>query len=188
MSSTFTSPLRINKRNNPTNNGVIAPSNTGAVVCSQNQFFEPISAPRIAGTLPTFKAGETVATPLVIPAGSNIVGFLMFQDQAPSAITGGNVINVSIAITNPTTGVVTTTPIGTFNISLTGGVVGVNPITNPTIATLWQNVGPLDATIVISNTAITAITGTLAATFQVDYTPRNADGTITAYGSNYTNN
>jgi hypothetical protein len=186
MSSTFTSPLRINKRNNPTNNGVIAPSNTGAVVCTQQQFFAPISAPKAAGTLPTFKIGETVATPLVIPAGSNIVGLLMLETAAPSVLLGG-AIEVSIAITNPTTGVVTTTLLGSFSTTTTGGILPFNIIFDPAKTVLWQNVGPLDATIVISNTAITALTGTLAATIQVDYTPRNADGSITAYGANLTN-
>ena len=184
MSSTFTSPIRINKRNNPTNNGVIAPSNTGAVRCAQGQFFAPISAPIAAGELPTFKVGETVATPLVIPAGSNIVGFQFLQTSAPSLITGGN-INVSLAVTNPTTGVVTTTLLGTFTPTTTGGVSGINTLL---AANLCQNVGPLDATIVFTNTAITAITGTLAGTIKVTYTPRNADGSITAYGSNLTNN
>lgn len=187
MSSTFTTPLRINKLNNPTNNGVIAPSNTGAASCSQSQSFTPILAPIVAGPLPTFKAGETTATPLVLPAGSNIGGFLFFQTSAPSVLTGG-VITVSVEVTDPITGVVTSTNLGTVTPTTTGGFIGLNLVYSGPVGAILENVGPLDAVIKFTSTAITAITGTLAGTFAIYYTPRNADGSITAYGSNYTNN
>jgi hypothetical protein len=56
------------------------------------------------------------------------------------------------------------------------------------VAALLSNLGPLDATITFTATAITAITGSLEGTFSVEYTARNADGSIVAYGSGYTNN
>lgn len=55
MSTTFNTPIRIFKRNNPTNDGTIAPDNTGAAICSQE-------AEVVGG----------VATTVVVPAGSII--------------------------------------------------------------------------------------------------------------------
>lgn len=55
MSSTFTGPIRIFKRNNPTNDGTIAADNTGAAVVSQQKAF-------VGGT----------ASTITIPAGSII--------------------------------------------------------------------------------------------------------------------
>jgi len=187
MSSTFTSPIRINKRNNSTNNGVIAPSNAGAVQCSQQQFFAPISAPQAAGVLPTYKFGETTPSAFVIPAGSIIQGFQLYQTQTPSAITGGT-ITANLSVTDPITGVVTTTPLGSVGITTIGGVTNFSPNQNSTVVNLFANTGPLDAVLSFSTTAITAITGTAAGVFSFTYTARNADGSITAYGSGYTNN
>jgi hypothetical protein len=56
------------------------------------------------------------------------------------------------------------------------------------VATVLNNVGTTDATITFTATAITAITGTLAGTFDIQYTARNPDGSIIAYGAGYTNN
>lgn len=55
MSTTFTGPIRVFKRNNPTNNGTLAPDNTGAVVVSREKAF-------VGGT----------ATTVVVPAGAII--------------------------------------------------------------------------------------------------------------------
>jgi hypothetical protein len=187
MSSTFTSPLRINKRNNPTNNGVIAPSNTGAALVSQQQFFTPISAPQAAGVLPTYKFGETTPSAFVLPAGSIIQGFQLYQTSAPSAITGGT-ITASISVTDPLTGVVTTTPFALSGLTIFGGIVNFSPYLVPTVTSLLANTGPLDVVISFATSAITAITGTAAGTISISYTARNADGSITAYGSGYTNN
>lgn len=187
MSSSFTSPIRIYKYNNPTNNGVIAPDNTGASQVTQQQFIAPITATTSAGALPTFKLGQTTATPLVVPAGSNISAIRFFQTVAPSALTGG-VVTVAIAVTNPTTGAVVSTDLGTVTPDTTGGVFDVTFTATAAVAALLNNVGPLDATITFTATAITAITGTLAGTFSVEYTARNADGSITPQGSGYTNN
>ena len=55
MSSTFTCPIRINKYNNPSNDGTLAPDNTGAAECTVQA--------AISGTTPAV---------VVIPAGSII--------------------------------------------------------------------------------------------------------------------
>ena len=45
MSSTFSTPIRIFKRNNPSNDGTIAPDNTGAAQVTQQQYItNPITA------------------------------------------------------------------------------------------------------------------------------------------------
>jgi len=186
MSSSFTGPIRIYKYNNPTNNGVIAPDNTGASYVTQQQFIAPITATQAAGAVPTFKLGQTTATPLVVPAGSILSNISFYETVAPSALTGG-VITVAIAITNPTTGAITTTTLGTITPNTTGGVLTLPAPATAAVAALYANVGPLDATITFTATAITAITGTLAGTFSVEYTARNADGSITPQGSGYTN-
>jgi hypothetical protein len=187
MSSTFTTPLRINKRNNPTNNGVIAPSNTGAALVSQQQFFLPISAPQAAGALPTYKFGETTPTAFVIPAGSIIQEFQLYLTSAPSAITGG-AITASISVTDPLTGVVTTTQLATSGLTIFGGILNFGQVLTPTVTSLLANTGPLDVVISFAISAITAITGTAAGTISMSYTARNADGSITAYGANLSNN
>lgn len=187
MSSTFTGPIRVFKRNNPTNNGVIAPDNTGAARISQQQFIAPITATRSAGAIPTFDLGTTTSVPFVLPAGSILEDINFYETSAPSALTGG-VITVAIQITNPSTGNVTTTTLGTITPDTTGGVFSVAAPATAAVAAIWANIGPLDATLTFTATAITAITGTLAGTFSVNYTARNPDGSIIAYGSGYTNN
>jgi hypothetical protein len=191
MSSTFTTPLRIFKRNNPTNNGVIAPDNTGAAKVSQEvQLVTAVSATTSgAVVLPTKDIGSTTATPLILPAGSIIQDVFIFQTGAPSAITGG-VISVNVLVTNPSTGAVTTTTIGTFTPTTTGGVLAMTRTGAATaaVAAVAANVGPLDAEIQFSQATVSAITGSFDATFAVEYVARNADGSIIAYGSGYSNN
>jgi hypothetical protein len=187
MSSTFTGPIRVFKRNNPTNDGTIAPDNTGASRISQQQYFAPITAARLAGAIPTFDVGSTTAVPFVLPAGAIIEGIRFYETSAPATLTGG-VITVAIAITDPTTGTVTTTTLGTFTPDTTGGVFTLTAPATAANAAIWNNIGTLDATITFTATAITVITGTLAGTFSVDYTARNYDGSITPIGSGYTNN
>lgn len=176
MSSTFTSPIRIFKRNNPTNDGTIAPDNTGAAVVGQQQFFAPITGARVAGAIPTFKVGTTTAAPFTIPAGSLVNRIFLNQTSAPSALTGG-VITVAINGTH----------VGTITPTTTGGRISLTFTATAAVATLINNVGTSDVTVTFTATAITAITGTLAGTFDVEYIPRNVDGSITAYGSGYTN-
>jgi hypothetical protein len=190
MSSTFTTPIRIFKRNNPTNNGVIAPDNTGASQCTQQQYItNPITA-LAAGTttFTTADVGTTNVVPFVLPAGAQISTVRLYQTATISALTGG-VITVAIAITNPTTGVVTTTTIGTITPTSTGGVIVMATSGGYASAALMNNVGPLDATLTFTAAAVTGtLTGTLGGTFSVEYTPRNPDGSIIAYGAGLSNN
>lgn len=190
MSSTFTTPIRVFKRNNPTNNGVIAPDNTGAARISQQQYItNPITT--TTGTTTVFTTadlGSTTAVPFVIPAGSILEGVSLYQDVAAGGLVGG-VITVAIAITDPVSGAVTTTNIGTITPTAAGGrIAGVFTAT-AAVANILENIGPLDATLTFTAATVTTLTsGSLNGTFSVDYTARNADGSITAYGSGYTNN
>ena len=82
MSSTFNGPIRIFKRNNPTNDGTIALDNTGASVVSQQK--------AIVGA---------VATVARIPAGAiihNIVGYFSTGGTVPATI---NVNDLSLSYT-----------------------------------------------------------------------------------------
>lgn len=177
MSVTFNTPIRVFKRNNPTNDGTIAPDNTGAVQVAQQDFIAPITANRSAGVIPVFAVGTTTAAPAVIPAGSIINHIFFLQTSAPSALTGG-VITVNVAGVD----------IGTITPTTTGGRIGIAFTNTAAVATVLNNVGTTDATVTFTATAISAITGTLAGTFDIQYTARNPDGSIIAYGAGYTNN
>jgi len=176
MSSTFTSPIRIFVRNNPSNDGTIAPDNTGAAQSTQQQYIAPITGTTSAGALTTYDVGSTTAVPFVLPAGSIINTIRFYETTAPSAITGG-VITVAVAGVN----------VGTITPTTTGGVIVMTPTATAAVATVLNNVGTTDATVTFTATAISAITGTLAGTFSIEYTPRNTDGSIAPYGSGYTN-
>jgi hypothetical protein len=176
MSSTFSSPIRIFKRNNPTNNGTIAPDNTGAAQSTQQSYIAPITATQGAGALPTIDIGTTTAVPFVIPAGAIVSTVRFYETTAPSAITGG-VITVAIGGVD----------VGTITPTTTGGIIVMTPTATAAVAAALANVGTTDATVTFTATAITVLTGTLAGTFSVEYTPRNVDGSIIAYGSGYTN-
>jgi hypothetical protein len=189
MSSTFTSPIRVFKRNNPTNDGTIAPDNTGAVRLSQQAFItNPITAVTAAATtLTTAEIGTTTAVPFVLPAGSIVESFSLYQDVAAVGLVGG-VITVSISITSPSTGAVTTTAIGTITPTAAGGRIAGVFTASAAVANIIENIGPLDATLTFSAATVTTLTsGSLAGTLDVNYTARNADGSIIAYGSGYTN-
>ena len=105
MSVTFNQPVRINKYNNPTNNGVIAPDNSGAVSASQQVQFTTTPS---AGTITTYGIGASsaTATTITLPAGSIVTNFKFLETSAPSAITGGV---ISIAIGSTTVGTITPT-------------------------------------------------------------------------------
>ena len=189
MSSTFTSPIRVFKRNNPSNSGVIAPDNTGAVPVTQQSFItNPITTTTIVTTtFATADVGTTTATPYVLPAGSQITSAQLFQTTAPVGLVGG-VITVNILVTNPTTLAVTTTAIGTITPTAAGGVIAFVPTATAATAVLLNNVGPLDVTLTfVAATIGTLTSGSLGGTFNVEYVARNADGSITPYGSGYTN-
>jgi hypothetical protein len=175
MSSTFSSPIRIFKRNNPTNNGVIAPDNTGAANASQQVTFSGVNA---AGVITTYGVGSqsTTADTLVVPAGSLISNIRLFETTAPSAFTG-MVITVAIGAT----------ALGTITPLTTGGVVSFVPATTTAAAALLANVGVNDVTLTFTVGTTSGVTGTLAGTFDVSYVARNVDGSIVAYGSGYTN-
>ena len=74
MSTTFTTPIRIFKRNNPTNNGTIAPDHTGAAVCTQQK--------AIVGG---------VASVITIPAGAIIHEILAYVSTAAGSPSATNV-------------------------------------------------------------------------------------------------
>jgi hypothetical protein len=189
MSSTFTGPIRVFKRNNPTNDGTIAPDNTGAAQLTQQQYItNPIAATAVGTTVfTTADVGTTNTVPFVIPAGAQISTVRFYQTATISALTGG-VITVAIAITDPTTLAVTTTTIGTITPTATGGIIVMTPTATAAVAALMNNVGTLDATLTFTAAAVSALTGSVGGTFSAEYTARNADGSIIAYGSGYTNN
>lgn len=148
MSSTFSAPLRINVRNNPSNDGTSTPSNAGAAICSQQ-------APVVGGAV----------SAVVVPAGSiinNIVVYLNVVGAASRAVT----------IDGVAVGTVTTTALG---------VASFTPATTAAAANKLANVGTADAVVTLGTEAGSA------GVFSVSYTPRNTDGTITPYGSGYTN-
>ena len=173
MSSTFTSPIRIFKRNNPTNDGTIAPDNTGAAIVSQQATFSGVAA---AGAISTTKIGEASASSFVIPAGSIISNVKLYETTAPSALTSGV---ITVAVDGVT--------IGTITANATGGVIDMVFTATTTAAAETANNGTLDS-VVTFTWARSAITGTLAGVLSVEYTARNIDGSIIPYGSGYTNN
>ena len=175
MSTTFSVPLRVFKRNNPTNTGTIAPDNTGAVVAGQQNSFSGVNA---AGAITTYGTGNASTTldPVIIPAGSIITNIKLYETTAPSAFTG-MVITVAL---NGTT-------IGTITPTTTGGVIPIVFTATAAAATLVANVGNTDATITYTVGTTSGVTGTLAGVFSVDYVARNVDGSITGTGQGYTN-
>jgi hypothetical protein len=110
-----------------------------------------------------------VAATIVIPAGSIIHSIQGYIDDAASSRTLDLTIN----------GV--TTSIGNL-LTNTLGLTTASFTTSATVADLLANVGPYNCTITLGSEASSA--GILSVT----YTARNSDGTITPYGSGYTNN
>ena len=106
----------------------------------------------------------------VIPAGSiihSIDGYLNVVGAASRA--------VSLTVNGVTTavGTLTTTALGKVAVTFTASAA---------VANLLANVGAYDCTVTLASEAASA--GTLS----IQYTGRNTDGTIIAYGSGYTNN
>jgi hypothetical protein len=107
MSSTFTQPIRIFKRNNPSNDGTIAPDNTGAAVVSQQAVI----------------SGITPAT-VVVPAGAIIQTIQSYIVTAPVTGTAANVTIDAVTVgTLSNTGGVNTAAFGT-------GTTGVAKLAN----------------------------------------------------------
>jgi len=72
-------------------------------------------------------------------------------------------------------------------VATNGGVISIAFATTAAATALLANIGTLDATVQFSQATVSALTGSLAGTFTVEYTARNTDGSTTAYGSGYTN-
>jgi hypothetical protein len=121
----------------------------------------------ISQQTPIVAATAATAT---LPAGSiisNISGYL-------------NVVGAASRSVSLTSNGVTTT-IGTLTTTALGKVAVVFTA-SAAVANLLANVGTYDVTITLASEAASA------GTFSVEYTGRNQDGTIIAYGSGYTNN
>ena len=188
MSSTFTTPIRIFKRNNPSNDGTIAPDNTGVSSASQQSYItNPITATSFAaGTFTTADVGSTTATAFVVPAGSMITNVRLYQTTAAASLSGG-VITVSLVTTSTSDGTLTTTTVGTITPTAAGGVISWVPTATAAAAVLLNNIGLLDATLTFTYALGTLASGSVSGTFDVSYVPRNVDGSISAYGSGLTN-
>jgi hypothetical protein len=176
MSSTFNQPLRIYKYNNPTNNGVIAPDNTGVAHVTQTVSFSGIAA---AGLIPTYGTGSASTTldPVYVPAGAAITNVKLIETSAPSAFTG-MVITVAVGGTS----------IGTITPTTSGGLITIAFTASTTAAAILANVGTSDVPVTFTVGTTSGVTGTLGGTFVVEYAARNYDGSITNIGQGYTNN
>ena len=105
----------------------------------------------------------------VIPAGSiihSIDAYLNVVGAASRSVT------LTSNGTTTTIGTLTTTALGKATVAFTASAA---------VANLLANVGVYDVTITLASEAASA--GTLS----IQYTGRNQDGSITAYGSGYTN-
>jgi hypothetical protein len=100
----------------------------------------------------------------------------LFETTAPSAFTG-LVITVNVGAT----------AIGTITPTTNGGTISFVPATTTAAAAIMANVGTSDVTLSFVVGTTSGVTGTLAGTLDVSYTPRNVDGSIIAYGSGLTN-
>jgi hypothetical protein len=109
------------------------------------------------------------ASTVVIPAGSIIHSIQAYVNDSASSRTLSLTVN----------GV--TTSVGTISTAALG-VASAVFTASAAVANLLANVGPYNCTVTLGAEASSA--GTLS----VMYTARNSDGTITPYGSGYTNN
>lgn len=153
MSSTFTLPLRLNTRQQISNDGSVTPENTGAALISQQ-------TPIVAAT----------ASTVTIPAGSIINSIDAYLNVVGAA---SRALSITSNGTTTSIGSVTTTALGRVPATYTASAA---------VANLLANVGIYDVTLTLASEAASA--GVLS----VQYTGRNQDGTITPYGSGYSNN
>ena len=109
------------------------------------------------------------ASTVVIPAGSIIHSIQAYVNDTASSRTLSLTVN----------GV--TTSIGTISTG-TLGLASAAFTASAAVANLLANVGPYNCTVTLGTEVSSA--GTLS----VMYTARNSDGTITPYGSGYSNN
>ena len=109
------------------------------------------------------------ATAVVIPAGSIISDVKLYVNVVGAA---SRTVSLTVNGTTTSVGTITTTALGVASIAFTASAA---------VANLLANVGAYDCTVTLASEAASA--GTLS----VEYTGRNSDGTITPYGSGYTN-
>ena len=109
------------------------------------------------------------AASVVIPAGSIINNVQVYVNDAATSR------DISLTVNGTTTdvGSVSTAALGVASAAFTASAA---------VANLLANVGAYNCTVTLKSESSSA--GTLSVT----YTARNSDGTITPYGSGYTNN
>jgi hypothetical protein len=107
---------------------------------------------------------------IYIPAGSIIHSFTGYLN-----VVGAASRSISITTNGVTTTVATLTTTGL-------GLITASTVASAAVANLLANVGVYDTTITLASEAASA------GKFSVQYTGRNQDGTITPYGSGYSNN
>lgn len=110
------------------------------------------------------------AQTVVIPAGSIISDIKLYINVVGAA---SRAVSLTVNGTTTAIGTITTTALGKVSASFTASAA---------VANLLANVGAYDCTVTLASEAASA--GVLS----VEYTGRNSDGTITPYGSGYTNN
>lgn len=108
------------------------------------------------------------ATAVVIPAGSIIHNVQAYVNDAATS----RAISLTVNGTTTSVGSVSTASLGVANASFTASAA---------VADLLANVGAYDCTVTLGSEVSSA--GTLSVT----YTARNANGTITPYGSGLSN-
>ena len=130
-----------------------------------------ISADTTGASMISKQAAVTggAAQTVVIPAGSIISDVKLYINVVGAA---SRAVSLTVNGTTTSVGTITTTALGVASIAFTASAA---------VANLLANVGAYDCTVTLASEAASA--GTLS----VEYTGRNADGTITPYGSGYTN-
>ena len=113
-----------------------------------------------------FVSGAT--STVVIPAGSIIHSIQAYVNDAATS----RAISLTVNGTTTSVGSVSTATLGVASATFTASAA---------VADLLANVGAYDCTVTLASEASSA--GTLS----VMYTARNSNGTITPYGSGYTN-
>jgi len=131
-----------------------------------------IAAPNTGAAMISQQTPIVAATAaiVVIPAGSIINSIDAFLNVVGA---GSRALSITSNGTTTTIGSIVTTVLGRVAAGYTASAA---------VANLLANVGTYDVTLTLSSEAASA--GTLS----VQYTGRNQDGSITAYGSGYTNN
>ena len=114
-----------------------------------------------------FVSGATAS--VVIPAGSIINNIQVYVNDAATS----RALSLTVNGTTTSVGTISTAALGVASAAFTADAA---------VANLLANVGAYNCTVTLGTESSSA--GTLSVT----YTARNSDGTITPYGSGYTNN